>query len=94
MKPKQHNHGLEDENCVFCGSTDTTDTTSNMVALDAATENRSVCHVCLNSLEDRQPMIWLRWLKRNNPTHWQKVVEHHRLRSTNLSKVIRRIRIE
>jgi hypothetical protein len=94
MRPQRTPIYQPQEECVFCGSTNTTDTISNLVALDATTENQKVCGACLESMQDRQPMVWLRWLKRNNPTHWQRVVSYHRLGTSTLSDVIRRIRID
>ena len=94
MKPHQPPISENHRECVFCGSSHATDAISNLVALDTETENQEVCVVCLESMQDRQPMVWLRWLKRYNPEHWQKVVDNHRLRSSTLSNVIRRMRIE
>ena len=94
MNPKRTPKTEESETCVFCGSADVTDTISSLVALNAHTENQKVCGACLHSMQERQPIVWLRWLKRNDPAHWQQVVENHRLRATTLSNVIRRMRIE
>ena len=94
MKAQQYNPPRATDGCVFCGGDRTTDTASHLIALDHATENSQVCQYCLDSLKDRTPMVWLRWIRRNDPAHWQKVVEHHRLGSGNLSNVISRIRIE
>lgn len=88
--PSNHHH----DECVFCGNANTTDVLSSMVALNSITENQQVCHKCQDSMQDRPPTLWLRWLKRNNPAHWQQVVDHHRLGSSALSDVIRRMRIE
>ncbi|MCB0754277.1 MAG: hypothetical protein H6601_00920 [Flavobacteriales bacterium] len=94
MMPQQASRHKADDECVFCGSHNTDRTISGAWVLDASIEDQKVCKECLHSLKDRQPTAWLRWLKRNDPAHWQRVVDHHRLGSSNLSQVIRRIRIE
>lgn len=80
--------------CVFCGCNQELNPSCLVVATGPTTERTNVCKTCLTSLKDQTPTEWFRWLKRNNPMQWQKVVEHNRLLDTELAKVIRRIRIE
>lgn len=94
MKPQPAPSNHHEDECVFCGDTNTTDVLTSVVALNSSTENQQVCDTCLKSLEGGQPMLWLRWLKRNDPAHWQRVVDYHRLGTSVLSDVIRRMRIE
>lgn len=58
------------------------------------TEGKVICTVCLTSISDRTPVEWFRWLKRNDPAHWELLVEHNRLGYGEVSDLIRRIRIE
>lgn len=40
-----------------------------------------VCAQCHQSRDDREPSVWFGWLKRNDPEHWQRIVDHNRLSS-------------
>lgn len=83
-----------ERNCVFCGSRKKIHTIHEMLAMDAATENGHICQECLNSIGNHTTMEWFRWLKRNNPVHWQRLIDHHRLGLSKLSNTIRIVRIE
>lgn len=84
----------EGNTCVFCGTAENLHPTEKMVALWSEIENTEMCSQCLNGMENRAVVEWLRWLRRNNPMHWQQVVDNHRFDSTTLANVIRQIRIE
>lgn len=82
------------ENCVFCGTRNELLPTTQLVAVGPDTESKCICRTCLTSISDRTPLQWFRWLRRNDPAHWETLVDNHRLGTSELSNTIRRVRIE
>ncbi|MCF8460432.1 MAG: hypothetical protein K9G46_06890 [Flavobacteriales bacterium] len=72
--------------CTFCGKTDD--------SLILSAEGCISCSGCRASKGEFECNEWLKWLKANNSEHWNKVVDHHRLGSTPISNLVRKIRIE
>lgn len=84
----------EQQECAFCGCSqpDCTVTFSEFSPLKKG--RVLICRACNDTMHNRSPSEWLRWIKRNNPEHWERVVDHHRAGKDQLSSTIRRIRIE
>ena len=93
----EHNrtHSENDfDGCLFCGEQDNLQPSDRMIITSLNTENQHVCMSCLESLGSRRPSEWFRWLKRNNPLLWQRVVDNHRLGTSALSETVRLVRVE
>lgn len=80
--------------CAFCGSTGAKRTQLGLLAAIVDLEGVGVCPTCIRSIDGRMPGEWFRWLKTNDPEHWQRLVDHHRLGSNTIADQIRRLRIE
>lgn len=91
--PNPMENRTEQQQCAFCGCSrpDCTITFSEFTALRQG--RTPICRACNDTMQNRSPLEWLRWIKRNNPSHWERVVDHHRLGKDQLSSAIRRIRI-
>lgn len=73
-------------NCTYCGEYD-----PNILL---GHENDPICPNCRLSKGDMQTVSWFLWLKANDPQHWQKIVDNHRLGMDPVASTIRRIRTE
>lgn len=83
-----------EECCVFCGHTERLQPPHRDVHLTDVHRNPTVCHICNTTLQHRNTVEWFRWMKRNRPDHWQRIVDHHRLGRTPLARQVRNIRVE
>ena len=80
--------------CGFCGDERELHMAVGLLAALMGDNHAIVCRRCMQSMEERTPAEWFRWLRRNDPAHWEKVVDHHRLRMGHIADQIRKIRIE
>ena len=72
--------------CTFCGKTDD--------SLILSAEGCISCSGCRASRGEFECHAWLRWLKENDAERWATVVDNHRLGSSSISSLVRKIRIE
>lgn len=77
---------IERENCVYCGHVDDT--------LIITNDGKICCKTCRQSKGNLECSEWLRSLKVTDPVLWIKVVDNHRLNSTPIANLVRKIRIE
>lgn len=72
--------------CVYCGQVDDT--------LLMTADGNVCCEPCKKSKGDMECNEWIRSLKATDALLWNKLVDTHRLNSTPVANLIRRIRIE
>ncbi len=82
-----------EQRCIFCGGSEDLMMQELMPDGRPAADAPVMCCICSTSLGDRQPADWFRWLRRNDPHHWQMLVENHRLGRCEIAHGIRRVRI-
>ena len=77
---------MDQLNCSYCGSQHP----GNMLGHEAD----PICPNCHQSKGEQMACNWFFWLKANDPQHWQKIVDHHRMGMDPLASTIRRIRVD
>jgi len=76
----------EDKSCIYCGHTDE--------ILVLTIKGNLCCQTCRKSKGSMEHNHWLRLIRVTDPMLWNKLVDNHRLNSTPIANLIRRIRIE
>jgi len=77
---------IEQESCAYCGRVDDT--------LVITSNGNACCSTCKKSKGTMECPEWIRLLKATDAILWNKLVDNHRLNSTPIANLIRKIRIE
>lgn len=76
---------MEPNNCIYCGE---------KASSIRGNEAEPICTGCMQSKGDRLAGSWFFWLKSNDLSYWQKIVDQHRMGMDDLASTIRKIRID
>lgn len=77
--------------CVYCGSTEQIQEDHLIARSRRGRSTVPACAYCNQSKGAKQPMVWLRWIKRNKPQHWGRIVAHNRGKRNPVAKKVHTI---
>lgn len=77
--------------CVYCGSTGEIQELHLVARPKHGRSAVLACTYCTQSKGSLQPMVWLRWLKRNKSQHWERIVAHNRGRRNPVAQKVHTI---
>ncbi|WP_287588230.1 HNH endonuclease [Candidatus Borrarchaeum sp.] len=80
--------------CKYCGSTWKTEKDHVIARSKGGRKTVSACAACNQSKGDKPPMVWLRWLKKNDSYRWNRIVQYNYGRKNPIAKKVQKVRDE
>ncbi len=80
--------------CIYCGSTWYPEEDHVRARLTGGVSTVGACRTCNRSKGAKQLMQWLRWLKRNDPYRWRRIVDYNYGRRNEIAQKVHIVRDE
>lgn len=80
--------------CTYCGSTRKPHNDHVRAKKNGGVTTVIACAKCNQSKGAKQLMVWFRWVKRNDPYRWNRVVVHNSKKRSSIAAKVRRIHKE
>jgi hypothetical protein len=82
------------EECIYCGSHESIQSEHVIAQSKGGKTVVPACKECNCSKNNKQLMVWLRWVKKNDLRKWEKICEHNKRKRNPIAKKVRTVRDE